>query len=259
MQNAITKKKPAKSLLISLQKTGGRNSTGKITVRHHGGGSRALWRKVDFGQEFLGTQGKVLSVEYDPNRNAYVMLMDYGAKGKGYLLAPHGIKVGQTVLCAEKAPEIVGNRMKFIHIPPGAAVYNIELVPGLGGIIVRGAGTAARLMTVEGGFALLQLPSGEVRKVPDTCFASIGMVSNPEFKDKIVGKAGSNRNKGWRPSVRGTAMNPVDHPHGGGEGKTLRGMKYPKTPWGKPALGVQTRNRKKWTRKLIVSRRPKKK
>jgi large subunit ribosomal protein L2 len=218
-----------------------------------------LWRKVDFGEEHLGIAAKVLGVEYDPNRNAYLLLVDYGEKGKGYLIAPQGVKVGDTVLCAEKTEAKSGNRMKLENIPAGTTVYNVELEPGRGGTIVRGAGTGAKLMAVESGFALLQLPSGEIRKVSSQCFASLGMVSNPGFKDRVIGKAGSRRRKGWRPQVRGTAMNPVDHPHGGGEGRTPRGMKYPKTPWGKPALGVKTRNKKKWTSKLIVSRRPKKK
>ena len=217
-----------------------------------------LWRKVDFGQEHLGVEGKVLGIEYDPNRNAYLLLVNYGEKGRGYLIAPQGIRVGNTVLCAEKTEVKTGNRMRLENIPAGTMVYNVELEPGRGGKMARGAGTLVKLMTIEGGFALLQLPSGEVRKVFSQCFASIGMVSNPEFKDRIIGKAGSNRNKGWRPTVRGTVMNPVDHPHGGGEGKTPRGMKYPKTPWGKPALGVKTRNKKKWTSKLIVERRKKK-
>lgn len=217
-----------------------------------------LWRKVDFGQEYLGVEGKVLGIEYDPNRNAYLLLVNYGEKGRGYLLAPQEVQVGDTVLCAEKTEVKTGNRMRLENVPAGTMVYNVELEPGRGGKIVRGAGTGAKLMAIEGGFALLQLPSGEVRKVSSQCFASLGMVSNPEFKDRIVGSAGSNRNKGWRPTVRGTVMNPVDHPHGGGEGKTSRGMKYPKTPWGKPALGVKTRKRK-WTDKLIIQRRLKKK
>ena len=257
MRGIITKHRPEKRLLVSLTKTGGRNATGRITVRHRGGGSRMLWRKVDFGQEHLGVEGKVLGIEYDPNRNAYLLLVNYGEKGRGYLIAPQGIRVGNTVLCAEKTEVKTGNRMRLENIPTGTMVYNVELEPGRGGKMARGAGTLVKLMTIEGGFALLQLPSGEVRKVFSQCFASIGMVSNPEFKDRIIGKAGSNRNKGWRPTVRGTVMNPVDHPHGGGEGKTPRGMKYPKTPWGKPALGVKTRNKKKWTSKLIVERRKK--
>jgi large subunit ribosomal protein L2 len=201
----------------------------------------------------------VLGIESDPNRNAYLLLVDYGKIGRGYLIAPQEIQTGDMVLCAEKTEAKTGNRMKLENIPAGTTVYNVELEPGRGGKIVRGAGTGAKLMATEAGFALLQLPSGEVRKVSSQCFASLGMVSNPGFKDRVIGKAGSNRRKGWRPTVRGTAMNPVDHPHGGGEGKTPRGMKYPKTPWGKPALGVKTRNKKKWTSKLIVSRRPKQK
>lgn len=258
MERIITKHRPEKRLLIALSKTGGRNSTGRITIRHRGGGSRMLWRKVDFGQEHLGVEGKVLGIEYDPNRNAYLLLVDYGEKNRGYLLAPQGVGVGDTVLCAETTEVKLGNRMRLENIPPGTMVYNVELEPNRGGKLVRGAGTSAKLMTVEAGFALLQLPSKEVRKVFSQCFASLGTVSNPDFKDRVIGKAGSNRRKGWRPQVRGTAMNPVDHPHGGGEGRTSRGMKYPKTPWGKPALGVKTR-KYRWTAKLIVSPRPKKK
>lgn len=257
MERIITKHRPEKRLLVSLAKTGGRNATGRITIRHRGGGSRMLWRKVDFGQEHLGVEGKVLGVEYDPNRNAYLLLVNYGEKGTGYLLAPQGIQAGDTVLCAEKTEVKTGNRMRLENIPAGTTVYNVELEPSRGGKIVRGAGTSAKLMAIEASFALLQLPSGEMRKVSSQCFASLGMVSNPGFKDRVVGSAGSNRRKGWRPTVRGTAMNPADHPHGGGEGRTPRGMKYPKTPWGKPALGVKTRKRK-WTDKLIIQRRKKK-
>ncbi|MDP3901118.1 MAG: 50S ribosomal protein L2 [bacterium] len=253
-----SKKKPERSLLVSLKKTGGRNQRGRITVRHRGGGARKLWRRVDFAQEKLGVPGVIRAVEYDPNRNAFLALVEHEDGEMRYQLAAHGLKEGDSVLCAEEVEVNPGNRTRLKNLPVGTSVYAVELMPGSGGSIVRGAGAEAKVLAHEGGFVHLALPSSEIRKVSEQSFATVGMVSNPEFRYKNIGKAGSNRLKGWRPTVRGSAMNPVDHPHGGGEGRSGIGMKHPKTPWGKPALGVKTRKRK-WTDKLIVKRRKKKK
>jgi large subunit ribosomal protein L2 len=255
----IDRKKPEKSLLISLNKSGGRNSQGRITIRHRGGGLRKMWRKVDFGQEHLGVIGKIVGIEYDPNRTAYLAFIQYQDGAKGYLLAAQGMESGKEVLCAEKTEVQPGNRMKLEFVPIGTQVHSIELEPGRGGKMARGAGSAATVLAHEGGYVHLSMPSSEIRKVSEKNFASIGAVSNPEHRYKIVGKAGTSRRKGRRPHVRGTAMNPKDHPHGGGEGRQPIGLKHPKTPWGKPALGVKTRNKKKWTIKLIMQRRQKKK
>lgn len=257
MQSLLSKKEPEKSLLLHITKKGGRNQQGRITIRHRGGGQRKLYRLVDFGQEHLGVKGKVVAVEYDPNRNARIALVGYENGTKGYILAPHGLGVGNDILCSEKGELNPGNRMRLEFIPVGTQVYSIELEPGRGGKLVRGAGTAAQVLAQEGAYTHLQMPSSEVRKVSQKCFASVGMVSNPEHRYKVIGKAGSVRLKGRRPRVRGSAMNPVDHPHGGGEGRQGIGLKHPKTPWGKPALGVKTRRTKKWTGKLILQRRKK--
>lgn len=219
---------------------------------------RQMYRLVDFGQEHAGVKGKVLAIEYDPYRNAFIMLVQYEGGKKGYLIAPQDINVGDEVICQEKAEIKPGNRMMLENIPIGTMVYNVELEPGQGGKLVRGAGVGAKVLAMEGGYVHVQLPSTEIRKVFSKCFASIGMVSNPGFMYEKDLKAGTTRWKGRRPSVRGTVMNPVDHPHGGGEGKQPRGM-HPKTPWGKPAFGIKTRNKKKWTGKLIIQRRQKKK
>lgn len=256
-QTVLTKKEPEKKLLRVLAKHGGRNNTGRITVRHRGGGVKRLYRVVDFGQEHLGVAGKVVAFEYDPNRSAFLALVSYEDGSKGYVVAPQGIEIGSEILCGENVEIKIGNRTKVKNIPVGTMVYNIELEPGKGGKIVRGAGTGAKVLAQEGKYTHVQLPSGEIRKVLGECFASIGMVSNPGHRDEIIGKAGRRRLKGWRPVVRGKAMNPADHPHGGGEGDTPIGLKYPKTPWGKPALGVKTR-RKKWTDIYIIQRRKKK-
>ncbi len=255
----IDRKKPEKSLLVSIRKTGGRNASGRITIRHRGGGLRKLWRQIDFGQEHMDVKGKVVGIEYDPNRTAFLAFVQYEDGSKGYLLAAHGMETGQEVLCAEKTEIQPGNRMKLAYIPVGTQVYSVELEPGRGGIMARSAGSAAAVLAHEGGYAHLSMPSSEIRKVDERGYASIGAVSNPEYRYKVIGKAGSVRRKGRRPHVRGTAMNPVDHPHGGGEGRQPIGLKYPKTPWGKHALGVKTRNKKKWTSKLILERRKKKK
>ena len=254
----LTKKKPEKSLLVFLKKTGGRASSGRITTRHKGGGAKKLYRKIDFGERKINILGRVESLEYDPYRSSFIMLIRYNDGEKRYRIMPQGLKVGDEVLIAEKADIRVGNRMKLKNIPVGTLVYNVELESGMGGKIVKGAGTSAKILAQEGEYTHLTLPSTEIRKIRRECFASIGEVSRPEHKYIKLGKAGKSRYKGIRPTVRGSAMNPCDHPHGGGEGRSGIGMKYPKTPWGKHALGVKTR-KKKWTNKLIVKRRRKKK
>jgi large subunit ribosomal protein L2 len=250
----LTKKEPEKKLLLPLKKKAGRNFSGKITVRHRGGGVKRLYRIVDFGEEKLGIPGKVIALEYDPNRTAFLALVEYQGGDKRYILAPDGIKVGDEIICAENTEIKIGNRLKLKNIPIGTQVYNVELIPGKGGKIVRAAGTSAKVVAQEDKYTQLQLPSKEIRRVFNECFASIGQVSNPGHIFEDIGKAGRRRLKGWRTAVRGSAMNPPDHPHGGGEGKTPIGLKYPKTPWGKPAKGVKTR-KKKWTDKLIIKKR----
>ena len=257
MKSILTKKRPEKHLTRALVTHAGRNFSGRITVRHRGAGVKHMYRVVDFGQEKLNVPGKVIALEYDPNRTAYLALVLYDSGDKRYILASHGLKVGDPILCAPQAEVKVGNRMMLKNIPVGIEVYNIELEPNKGGKMVRSAGATARLMAHEGKYAQLEMPSKEIRRVPAECFASIGQASHPEYRFENKGKAGTRRLKGWRPSVRGSAMNPCDHPHGGGEGRTGIGMPYPKTPWGKPALGVKTRNKNKWTSKLIIKRRHK--
>lgn len=254
----LTKKKPEKKLLLSFKKRAGRSRSGRITTRHRGGGAKRLYRIVDFGQEKLDIKGKVIALEYDPNRTAFLALVEYEDGTKRYILAPTNIKVGHEIICAEKAELNIGNRMKIKNIPSGTGTYNIELEKERGGKIVRSAGTSAKILAHEGKYTHLEMPSGEVRKVLGDCFASLGQVSHPEKRFEKLGKAGRKRLKGWRPTVRGTVMNPPDHPHGGGSGKSPIGMKHPKTRWGKPTFGVRTR-RKKWTDKLIIKRRKKKK
>lgn len=251
---SLTKKKPEKKLLLSLKKKGGRTSSGRITVRHRGGGVKRLYRLIDFGQEKLGIAGKVIALEYDPNRTAYIALIEYKDGEKKYILAAKDLKVGDEIICQETADIKTGNRMKLVNIPVGTQVYNIELEPGKGGKIIRSAGTSAKILAQESPYTHLELSSKEVRKVPQQCFASIGQVSHPEKRFEVIGKAGRRRLKGWRPTVRGVAMNPPDHPHGGGEGRSPIGLKHPKTPSGKPAKGVKTR-KKKWTEKLIIKHR----
>ncbi len=258
MEKILTKKDPEKKLLLSLRKTGGRGNSGRITIRHRGGGVKRLYRIVDFGEEKLEIPGKVIALEYDPYRTGYIALVEYQDKEKRYILAPKDLKIGDEMICAEKAQMKTGNRMKLKNIPVGTLIHNIELEPSRGGKLARGAGTAAEILALEQEFVHLEMPSGEVRKVSQECFASIGQVSHVEKKFEEIGKAGRKRLKGWRPTVRGTAMNPCDHPHGGGEGRTPIGLPYPKTPWGKHALGVKTR-KKKWTDKYIIQRRIKKK
>lgn len=253
----LSKKKPEKGLLLPLKKRAGRARSGRITVRHRGGGAKKLYRVVDFGQEKLGIKGRVIALEYDPNRTAFLALIEYEDGKKRYVLAPVGLKPDDEIICSEEAQLKIGNRIKLRNISQGIQVYNIELEPGKGGKMVRSAGTTAKVLAQEENYTHLEMPSGEVRKVPRDCFASIGQVSHPEKRFEKIGKAGRKRLKGWRPTVRGTAMNPPDHPHGGGSGKSPIGLKHPKTPWGKPALGVKTR-KKKWTDKLIIKRRKKK-
>ncbi len=257
--SVLTKKKPEKKLTKPLKKTGGRNNAGRITVRHRGGGSKKLYRIVEFGQKRLDVPAKVIALEYDPNRTAFLALLQYSDGEKKYIIAPHNLRVGDEILFSEKAPVSIGNRMKLKNIPVGTVVHNIELMPGQGGRLVRSAGSGAVVLAHEGKFCHLKMPSTEIRKVPAECFASIGEVSCPEHRFVKIGKAGRSRHRGRRPTVRGSAMGASDHPHGGGEGRSPIGLKYPKTPWGKPAKGVKTRKKKKPSDKLIISRRKKKK
>ena len=252
----ITKSTPEKSLVVSLKKHAGRNNQGKITVRHHGGGSRRKYRLIDFKRNAKdGIPAKVVAIEYDPNRTANIALICYADGAKAYILAPEGRKVGMTVMNGSTAEAKVGNCLQLADIPVGTQIHNIELYPGKGGQLVRSAGNAAQLMAKEGKYATLRLPSGEMRMVPMICRATIGVVGNGEHSLVKIGKAGRKRNMGIRPTVRGSVMNPNDHPHGGGEGKTGIGRPGPVTPWGKPALGLKTRNNKKQSSKLIVRRR----
>jgi len=250
----LTKKKPEKGLLLMLRKKAGRAKSGRITVRHRGGGAKRFYRIIDFGQKKINLPAKVLALEYDPYRTAFIMLLEYSDGQKTYQIAPYGIKAGDEIICAEKTEIKTGNRMKLKNIPVGTLIYNVEIQPGRGGQLVRGAGTAAKVLAQEGDFTHLEMPSKEIRKVSQECFASVGRVSHPEKRFEKIGKAGAKRLKGWRPTVRGGAMIPPAHPHGGGEGKTPIGLRYPKTPWGKPALGLKTRKRK-WTDKYIIKRR----
>lgn len=251
----ITKKTPEKSLTVSLKsKSGGRNNQGRITVRSRGGGNRRLYRIIDWRREKAGIPAKVAAIEYDPNRTARIALLNYVDGEKRYILAPNGLAVGAVLVSGPEAEVRVGNALPLANMPTGTQVHNIELTPGKGGQIVRSAGTSAQLMAKEGDYALLRLPSGEMRRVRIECVATIGQVSNVEHSLVKLGKAGRSRHRGRRPEVRGAVMNPRDHPHGGGEGRAPVGMPGPKTPWGKPTLGYRTRNNKR-TDKLIVRRR----
>ncbi|MFV0528979.1 MAG: 50S ribosomal protein L2 [Lachnospiraceae bacterium] len=251
----ITKVTPEKSLVVSLKKNAGRNNQGKITVRHRGGGSRRKYRIIDFKRRKDGIPATVTSIEYDPNRTANIALLTFADGEKVYILAPENLKVGAKIMNGEKAEIRVGNCLPLSSIPVGTMVHNIELYPGKGGQLVRSAGNGAQLMAKEGKFATLRLPSGEMRMVPLTCRASIGVVGNGDHNLINIGKAGRKRHMGFRPTVRGSVMNPNDHPHGGGEGKTGIGRPGPSTPWGKPALGYKTRKKHKQTNKYIVRRR----
>ena len=250
----VTTRTPEKSLLETKKKTGGRNSYGRITVRHIGGGNRQKYRVIDFKRNKDNIPAKVASIEYDPNRSAYIALLNYVDGEKRYILAPIGLAVGDMVESGENAEIKVGNTLPFTNIPVGSVVHNIEFHPGRGGQIARSAGISAQFMALEGGYATLRMPSGEMRKVPEACRATIGQVGNIEHEITSIGKAGVHRHMGVRPTVRGSAMNPVDHPHGGGEGRAPIGHAGPMTPWGKPALGYKTRKKKNRTNKLMVKR-----
>lgn len=251
----ITKKRPEKSLLVSLKKNAGRNNQGKVTVRHRGGGSRRKLRIIDFKRDKVGVAAEVLGIEYDPNRSAYIALLQYPESEKRYILAPLGLRVGQSVMSGPDAELMVGNALPIGRIPVGAIVHNIELQPGKGAQIVRSAGSSALIVGREDRYTLVRLPSGEVRRILNVCMATIGQVGNVDHRNVKLGKAGCSRWRGRRPTVRGAAMSPRDHPHGGGEGRNPRGMN-PKTPWGKPALGHKTRTNKVSNR-MILSRRKK--
>ena len=251
----ITKSTPEKSLLASKKKTAGRNNQGKITVRHHGGGNRQKYRLIDFKRNKEGIPAKVIGIEYDPNRTANIALICYADGEKAYILAPQGSTDGMTVMNGAEAEIRVGNCLPLSAIPVGTQVHNIELYPGKGGQMVRSAGNSAQLMAKEGKYATLRLPSGEMRMVPIVCRATIGVVGNGDHNLINLGKAGRKRHMGIRPTVRGSVMNPNDHPHGGGEGRAPVGRPSPMTPWGKPAMGLKTRKKKKQSNKLIIRRR----
>ena len=252
----ITKDKPEKSLLVAKNKKAGRNFRGIITVRHRGGGEKRQLRIIDFKRDKTDIPGRVASIEYDPNRSARIALIFYVDGEKRYILAPVGLNVGDTVMSGNNAEIKPGNAMPMRSMPTGTEIHNIEVQKGRGGQIVRSAGTSAQLMVKEGEYALIRLPSGEIRRVRSECIATIGQVGNLEHQTISLGKAGRKRHMGWRPTVRGSAMSPRDHPHGGGEGRTPIGMPGPKTPWGKPALGYKTR-KPKASDKMIVKRRGK--
>ena len=251
----ITKKAPEKSLLAKKKKNSGRNNQGKITVRHQGGGNRQKYRIIDFKRRKDDVPGKVVGIEYDPNRTVNIALINYADGEKAYILAPAGLKDGMTVMSGENAEVTVGNSLPLQNIPVGTMIHNIELLPGRGGQMVRTAGSSAQLMAKEGKYATLRLPSGEMRMVPIVCRASIGVLGNGDHNLIHIGKAGRKRHMGIRPTVRGSVMNPNDHPHGGGEGRAPVGRPGPSTPWGKPAMGLKTRKHKKQSNKLIVRRR----
>ena len=253
--SALSKNGPERSLLAPLNKKSGRNSYGRITVRHRGGGNRKKYRIIDFKRDKTGVTATVVSLEYDPNRSAHIALLQYEDGEKRYILAPADLKVGDKVVSGADADIKPGNALPLVNIPTGTFVHNVELYPGRGGQLARAAGNAAQLMAKEGGYALLRLPSSELRKVPETCMATIGTVGNVDHENVKIGKAGRTRHMGIRPTVRGSVMNPCDHPHGGGEGKSPIGRPGPVTPWGKPALGYKTRAKKNRSDKLIVKRR----
>ena len=257
VSDEITTNQPEKSLLVSLKKNSGRNAHGKITVRHRGGGNRRKYRIIDFKRNKDGIPAKVATVEYDPNRTANIALLNYADGEKRYILAPVGIKVGDTLMSGPSADIKPGNALALKNMPVGTMIHNVELKPGKGAQLVRSAGVSAQLMAKEGTKALLRLPSGEMRYVSIECKATIGQVGNAEHGNVVIGKAGRVRHMGIRPTVRGSVMNPCDHPHGGGEGRAPIGRSGPVTPWGKPALGYKTRKKNKASNKLIVSRRTK--
>ena len=253
--SGLSKVAPEKSLLASLKKHSGRNSYGRITVRHRGGGNRRKYRVIDFKRQKFGVEGIVATLEYDPNRSAFIALVEYTDGEKAYIIAPEGLKVGDKGVAGPDADIKPGNALPLKNIPVGTFIHNIELYPGRGAQLARSAGNMAQLMAKENGMALLRLPSSELRNVPENCMATVGQVGNTDHENVKIGKAGRKRNMGWRPTVRGSVMNPNDHPHGGGEGKSPVGRPGPVTPWGKPALGYKTRKKHKQSDKLIVRRR----
>ena len=253
--SGLSKVAPEKSLLAPLNKKSGRNSYGRITVRHRGGGNRRKYRIIDFKRQKFDVPGTVKTLEYDPNRSAFIALIEYQDGEKRYIIAPNGLKVGDTVVASPSADIKPGNALPLANIPTGTFIHNVELYPGKGAQLARAAGNMAQLMAKENNMALLRLPSGELRNVPVNCMATIGQVGNVDHENVKIGKAGRKRNMGWRPTVRGSVMNPNDHPHGGGEGKTGIGRPGPCTPWGKPALGLKTRKKNKPSNKLIGRRR----
>jgi len=256
--SGLTKVKPLKNATAGFQRSNGRNNQGRITTRHKGGGVKRLYRDVDFAQKKFDIPAKVFSIEYDPNRSARIARLHYQDGEKRYMLAPDKLKVGDQVVTGEKAPLKPGNRMKLKNILQGTVIHNIEMNPGKGGQIAKSAGSGATVLAKEGKYVQVLMPSSEVRKFNGDVMASVGRLSNIEHGAIVIGKAGRARHMGKRPAVRGSAMNPVDHPHGGGEGRQGIGLKYPKTPWGKHALGVKTRNKKKRSNQVIIRRRKKK-
>ena len=253
--STLSKVAPERSLLEPIKKNAGRNSYGRITVRHRGGGNRRKYRIIDFKRNKVDMEATILTLEYDPNRSANIALVQYEDGEKRYIIAPVGLKIGDKIASGENVDIKVGNALPLSSIPVGTFIHNVELYPGKGAQLARAAGNMAQLMAKEGVYALLRLPSGELRNVSKDCMATIGQVGNLEHENVKIGKAGRKRNMGWRPTVRGSVMNPCDHPHGGGEGKSPIGRPGPVTPWGKPALGYKTRNKKKASDKLIVKRR----
>jgi len=251
----ITKKKPEKSLLAKLKRNAGRNNTGRITVRHRGGGAKIKYRLVDFKRIKDGVPAKVAAIEYDPNRSSYIALLHYVDGEKSYILAPHGLKVGDKLMSGTEAEIRIGNALPMKNIPVGTEIHNIEMKLGRGGQMVRSAGNVAQLMARDEKYATVRLPSGEMRLVPVNCRATIGQVGNPDQELINIGKAGKKRHMGIRPTVRGSVMNPNDHPHGGGEGRAPIGRPAPSTPWGKPALGYKTRKKNKASNKYVVRKR----
>ncbi|OGS46634.1 MAG: 50S ribosomal protein L2 [Elusimicrobia bacterium RIFOXYD2_FULL_34_15] len=252
----ITKKTPEKSLLMPLKKNAGRGNTGHITVRHQGGGHKQMYRIIDFKRDKRNIKAEVIGIEYDPNRSSRIALVKYTDGEKRYIICPLGLKVGDTVESGDNVDIKPGNALPLSNIPLGTQINNIELVPGLGAKLVRSAGGVAQIMSKEGNFANVKMPSGEVRMLPLSCYACIGQVGNLDHENVTIGNAGRNRHRGIRPTVRGTAMNSVDHPHGGGRGKS-KGNNQPRSPWNQPAKGYKTRNKKKWTDMYIVNRKPK--
>ena len=253
--SALSKVAPERSLLEPMKKTSGRNNTGRITVRHHGGGNRTKYRVIDFKRNKLDVPATVITFEYDPNRTAYIALIQYEDGDKSYIIAPNGLNVGDKVVSGPNADIKPGNALPLANIPVGTIVHNVELYPGKGAQLVRSAGIFGQLIAKENGYGLIRLPSGELRNVTLNCYATIGQVSNLDHDNVKIGKAGKKRHMCWSPTVRGSVMNPVDHPHGGGEGKAPVGRPGPVTPWGKPAMGYKTRSKRKASDKLIVRRR----